>query len=152
MEQISSIIADGSFFHLAGLLVGALFFGMVGFRELSNDNFYGYFFFATGIFFFAIHAIFLLNLAPDQSAMQNLSFWNWLIVFMAPALIILYLLFGFFSLLMSRIRAGLIKLFFGLTLLCYLFMLGGSWPPDVRGIIVLIWSGLWFDVELTTAT
>jgi hypothetical protein len=80
--------------------------------------------------------------------LNNLNFWQWLIAFFAPALITLYLLFGFFNMLMSKVKLGLVKIFFGLTLLCYLFMLGGNWPLDVRGIITLIWIGLWFDVEL----
>jgi hypothetical protein len=152
MEQITRIIADASYFQLAAMLAAALFFFMVAFRELSDDNFYGYFFAAVGIFFLAIHALFLMNIPSAVSPLNNLSLWSWLIAFLAPSLIVLYLLFGFFNVLMAKIRVGLVKIFFGLTLFCYLFMLGGGWPIDVRGILVLIWSGLWFGVELNTAS
>ncbi len=148
MQQITQIFADAAYFQLTALLTGALFFGMIGLRELRNENLYGYLFAATSVFFLATHAFFLLNLPPTVSPLNNLGFWEWLIAFFAPALITLYIVFGFFSMLMSKIRNGLVKIFFGLTLLCYLFMLGGSWPLDARGIIVMIWSGVWFDVEL----
>ena len=148
MEQISQIFADGSYIQLTALLTGALFFAMVGIREMRNESIYGYLFAAIGIFFLAIHAILILNLAPSGSPVSYLNFWEWLIAFFAPALISLYLVFGFFNMLMSKVRTGMVKIFFGLTLLCYLIMLGGNWPLDARGIIVMIWSGLWFDVEL----
>jgi len=148
MEQISQIFADGSYFQLTALLVGALFFTMAGIREMRDESIYGYLFAAIGIFFLVIHGVLILNLAPSGSPVTHLNFLEWLIAFFAPALITVYLVFGFFNMLMSRVRTGMVKIFFGLTLLCYLFMLGSSWPLDARGIIVLIWSGLWFDVEL----
>lgn len=148
MQQISQIFADAAYFQLTALLTGALFFAMVGIREMRNENLYGYLFVAISIFFLAIHVFFMFNLSPSASPIHNLGLWEWLIAFFAPALITLYLVFGFFSMLFSKVRNGLVKIFFGLTLLCYLFMLGGSWPLDARGIIVMIWSGLWFDVEL----
>jgi len=148
MYQINQIFADGAYFQLTALLTGALFFAMVGIREMKNENLYGYLFAAISIFFLAIHAFFLLSLPDAVSPLNNLDFWPWLIAFFAPALITLYLVFGFFNMLMDKVRLGIVKIFFGLTLLCYLFMLGGSWPLDVKGIIVMIWCGLWFDVEL----
>jgi len=148
MQEISQIFAEAAYFQLTALLTGALFFGMVGLRELRNENLNGYLFAAISIFFLAIHAFFLLNLTPTATLLNNLGFWEWLVAFFAPALITLYLVFGFFNMLMAKISTGMVKIFFGLTLLCYLFMLGGNWPLDARGIIVLVWSGLWFDVEL----
>jgi len=148
MLPVNQIFADGSYFQLTALLTGALFFAMVGIREMRDDNIYGYLFAAISIFFLAIHTFFLLNLPATVSPLNNLAFWEWLIAFFAPALITLYLVFGFFNMLMSKMRTGMVKIFFGLTLLCYLFMLGGNWPLDARGIIVMIWSGIWFDVEL----
>jgi len=152
MEQITQIFAEASYYQLAAMLAAALFFFMIAFRELTDENFYGYFFAALGVFFLAIHALFLLNIPSTVSPLSNLGLWHWLIAFLAPSLIVLYLLFGFFNVLMARIRDGLVRIFFGLTLFCYLFMLGGGWPVDVRGILVLIWSGLWFGVETNTTT
>lgn len=152
MEQITQIFTDAAYFQLSALLAGGLFFFMVGLRELTDEQFYGYFFGALGFFFFCLHAVFLFSLPAASSPLQHITVWQWLIAFMAPALIALFLLFGFFNMLMSHVRAGMVKVFFGLTLLCYLFMLGGNWPSDVRGILVLIWSMVWFDVELSTAS
>jgi len=151
MEQITQIFAQGSYLQLAAMLVASLFFFMIAIKELEDDSFYGYFFAAIGIFFLTIHTLFLLNIPSPMSPLNNLSLWHWLVAFLAPALIALYLIFGFFNVLMSRIRTGLVKIFFGLTLFCYLFMLGGGWPVDIRGILVIFWSGIWFNIELTSA-
>lgn len=111
MQEISHIFADAAYFQLTALLTGALFFGMLGLRELRNENLYGYLFAAISIFFLAIHAFFLLNLPSAASPLNNLGFWEWLIAFFAPALITLYLVFGFFSMLMAKISNGLVKYF-----------------------------------------
>ncbi|MEA2031264.1 MAG: hypothetical protein U9N55_06690 [candidate division Zixibacteria bacterium] len=43
------------------------------------------------------------------------------------------------------------KLFFGLTLLCYLFIVGPHWPADCKGIMAIIYGGVWFNLEMKTA-
>ena len=44
-----------------------------------------------------------------------------------------------------------VKVFFGLTLLCYLYMVGQSWPIDVKGILTIIWLTMLFKTELSVA-
>ena len=152
MEQFSQIFSDTAYIQLSALLAGALFFFMVGLRELKDGQFQGFLFAAVGLFFLTIHLIFLFTLPDGTSPLQNLNLWLWLTTFLAPALIVLYLLFGFYNFLMSAFNAGLVKVFFGLTLFCYLFMLGMNWPADVRGLIVLTWAVVWFNIEFRTAT
>ena len=77
--------------------------------------------------------------------------WSWLTILFAPALIVLFITFGLLNFVLDYFRIGLIKLFFGLTLLCYIFMLGQEWAFDVRGIITIIFCLIWFEVELKTA-
>jgi hypothetical protein len=151
MNLISISFIDLTSFQLSALLASALFCFMVGLRELRHEDFFGLLYILIGIFFLSVHGYLLWNLPQDATPSGNIGFWQWLIQFLAPALIVLYLVFGAFSLMMARFRTAIIKLFFGLTLICYLFMLGPDWPMDVRGILVLIWSGLWFEVELETA-
>jgi hypothetical protein len=46
---------------------------------------------------------------------------------------------------------GLVKLFFGLTLLCYLYILGANWPLDIRAVLTLVWLGFFFKTEMAIA-
>ena len=49
------------------------------------------------------------------------------------------------------VDAGLIKMFFGLTLFCFLYMLGESWPTDIKIILSGIWLLILFKTEFAFA-
>jgi hypothetical protein len=148
---LKQLFGDVTTWALSALLAAMLFFIMAGFRELKENHSEGLLFLVLGLFFFCGHFYCLWNhpFFSEQEAARNV--WLWLTSFLAPALIGVFILFGLFSLAVLRFRPGMVKLFFGLTLLCYLSMLGPSWPADVRGILTLIWSGIWFEVEIGTA-
>jgi len=63
----------------------------------------------------------------------------------------LFLARGLFNFARYESYDGLVKLFFGLTLFCFVFMLGSNWPLDVRAILALIWVAVFFKVELAIA-
>lgn len=155
MEQhLEYIFAGSSFLILSGLAAAALFFAMAGLREVRESCQEGLLYLALSLFFALAHFFLLFNTTSTNCisrAVAQPDFWSWLISLLAPALIILFLGFGLFSFLTARFREALVKTFFGLTLACYLYMLGPQWPVDVRGILILIWCGTWFDLELKTA-
>jgi hypothetical protein len=155
MEQpLEYIFAGSSFLILSGLVAAALFFAMAGLREIKESCLEGLLYLALSLFFVLAHFFLLFNTTSANCishAVAQPDFWGWLISLLAPALIVLYLGFGLFSLLTARFREALVKTFFGLTLACYLYILGPHWPVDVRGILTLIWCGTWFDLELKTA-
>jgi len=155
MEQnIEYIFAGSSFLILSGLAAAALFFAMAGLREVRESCQEGLLYLALSLFFALAHIFLLFNTTSANCishAVAQPDFWGWLISLLAPALIVLFLGFGLFSFLTARFREALVKTFFGLTLACYLYMLGSHWPVDVRGILILIWCGTWFDLELKTA-
>lgn len=140
-----------SSFQLSALLAAALFFAMAGLRELRREEYHGLFYIALSIFFLCAHGFLLWNSTQNIISVHNLGIWQWLIKFMAPALIVLFLVIGTFGLLTARIGVALIKILFGASLICCLFLLGAHWPADIQGILVLLWSGLWFKMELKTA-
>ena len=154
MEQpLEYIFTGSSFLILSGLVAAALFFAMAGLREIKESCLEGLLFLALSLFFALAHFFLLFNTTSANCishAVAQPDFWGWLISLLAPALIVLYLGFGLFSLLAASFREALVKTFFGLTLACYLYMLGPHWPVDVRGILTLIWCGTWFNLELKT--
>ena len=155
MEGSIQNLLNGSYtLQLYGFLAAALFFAMVGISELRNERLDGLLFIAMAGFFAVAHAFYLMQLPPDSPLVGIISqaeIWKWLAFILAPVLIFLFLLFGLYSFVRYRFRDGLLKLFFGLTLLCYLYMVGQNWAIDVKGILTLTWTLIWLDVELGTA-
>ena len=151
---IQSIITGSHTLQLYGLLTAALFFAMVGIRELRDERLDGLLFVVMAAFFAIAHVFYLVQLPPESALagiITRVEIWKWLAFILAPVLIFLYLLFGLYSFVCYRFRDGLLKLFFGLTLLCYLYMVGQHWAIDVKGILTLTWTLIWLNVELGTA-
>ena len=153
-QSINIVFAQGSFLFLAGLIVAALFFARTGLQELTSNIIEGLLYLAFAVFFFCLHFYCLLNM-PRFSYLAkittDMNIWNWLLVFLAPVVIGLFILIGTFNFIKSHRHAGLVKLFFGLTLYCYLYMLGSSWPIDTKAIMTICYGYIWFNLELQAA-
>lgn len=151
---IEIMLSSSTFYMLAGLVAASLFFLMVGIRELQGERMEGLLYLVLSLFFAAVHLFYLFTLPIDNIltiVTAQLTFWDWSSLIFGPALIALFISFGLFAIIRTDSRAALMKIFFGMTLLCYLYMLGPDWPTDVRGIIVIVWSLIWVKVELVTA-
>lgn len=109
---------------------------------------------AVALFFAVGHVYYLLNIPADSTVafvMPEFSVWAWLVLVFAPALIGSFLLYTGINWIMARTKAGFFSLFFGATLAAFLFYLGQSWPLDVRGVMTIAWTFLFFAVQLETA-
>ena len=148
---IIDIFAETSLFQLSGLIGLALFFALVGIREIRDERPEGSLFLMIAIFLTIAHAILLNNLISTTETLGSLNSWSWLVSLLAPALIVLFLARGLFNFARYENSDGLVKLFFGLTLFCFVFMLGSNWPLDVRAILTLIWVVVLLKVELAIA-
>jgi len=149
-QTVAQIMTHGSILQLSGLLGLALFFGVIGWREARDENAFGIFFMALAVFFLAGHVIQLAcypQTGPLAEAIGSLNGWSWLASFLAPALVGLFLVRGFSGLFGDDFRIGLVKLFFGLTLVCYLYMLGDNWPVDLRAVIAILWLVAFLKME-----
>ena len=136
------------------MIAGSLFFMMSGIRALRNQLQEGWLYLTISLFFTAVHFFYLYNLPPDNSISllaMRLDTFQWLTLFFAPALILLYLVVGIVSMVVAKFRNGLIRLFFGLTLLCYIYMLGTSWPMDIKGIITILFTLSYLEIEYRSA-
>ncbi len=155
MERtIDIMLSSNLFLLLVGLLATALFFLMIAIRELMSDRYEGLVYIPLAMFFGTAHGFclwyFPIN-SPAWMILADLSFWTWLAYVLAPALALLFILLGVLSAMRINLMTGAVKLFFGLTLVCFLFMLGSGWGTDWKGIITLIYGGMWFHVELAGA-
>ena len=156
-QYISHLFSSGSTWMLSALVAGGLFFVMVGVRELNVKRSDGLLYVMIGAFFFGSH-FFLLYGLPDQNQItagssENLIFvWTWLTSVFAPALIALFLLLGAYNFMVTRVKVGLTRIFFGLSLPAFLYWLGATWSVDIKGILTLLWTLIWFDVELEGET
>jgi len=155
MERIFDImLSDSSFFLLIGLLATGLFFLMVAIRDLMSDYYDGLMYVPLALFFITAHGFYLWYFpidSPSSMFLADLGFWTWLGYCLAPALALLFILLGLFAVVRINLMTGMVKLFFGLTLVCFLFMLGSNWAADWKGIITLLYCMAWFHVELAAA-
>lgn len=145
---------DFNYIALILMLAASLFFLMAGIRSMKNVCLEGLLYFTLSAFFIIVHFFYLHNLSIDSPISFLLSqnmFWSWLSTLFAPALILLFISFGLVNFTLDYFKVGMLKIFFGLTLLCYIFMLGSCWAFDVRGIIAILFGFIWFEVELRTA-
>ncbi len=152
--SIQQIFADSTYWQLSSLIGLVLFFLVVGLRELSDDRPEGYLYLVIATFLGIAHAVVLENALgcdPRIPILAHLNVWEWLVVLAAPALIALFFFRSFISLVTAAMREALVKLFFGLTLLCLLYLIGASWPTDVRGMLTIIWGAFLFKTEIAIA-
>jgi len=149
------ILFDFNFITLILMLSASLFFLMAGIRSLKYNCMEGLLYIALSLFFSVAHFFYIYNLPIDTELsfmLSNNQIWSWLTNIFAPTLIFLFISFGIVNFVLDYFRIGMIKIFFGLTLLCYIFMIGNNWAFDIRGIITLCFCLAWFEVELRTAT
>ena len=154
MEQnLAKLVTGTSYLLIFGLVAAAAFSTMIALRKIKEEGIEGFLFLVLAVFFAIAHGYILTNtrIAYFTTLLKDLNFWGWLIFILAPVLIGLYIFFALHSFLSARLMDGSVKLFFGSTLLCYLYILGPNWAPDIRGILILIWCGMWFHLELKTA-
>jgi len=151
VPSMADIFADITFYQLSGLLGLALFFVLAGIREIRTECSEGYLYLTVAVFLAVAHAIILenaLSCDPRPAALLGLNVWLWLVLLAAPALIVLFVWRSAVSFFALDAREGLVKLFFGLTLLCYLYLVGADWPADVRGLLTIVWIGFFFKTEM----
>jgi len=149
-QQLASIFANLSSLLLIGALVAALFFAGAGLRELKSGFLQGFLLLSAAVFFVAAHLYYLFNI-PEGSRFAaqvgGLDFWRWGAILLAPALIVIYLLRGIFDLTRRQRQEALTRLFFGLTLLCFVYMVGHAWPSDLKTIVTGFYGFVWFEIE-----
>jgi hypothetical protein len=149
--NLNEIFADSTYWQLSALVGLALFFLLAAIRELRDECAEGYLYLVIAIFLGVGHAVMLenaLSCDPPIPFLANLDFWKWLVVLAAPPLIVLFIVRAIVSFVMAAGREALVKLFFGLTLLCFLYMVGTDWPSDVRGMLTIVWVGFLFKTEM----
>ena len=148
---IQEILANGALLLMIGLFTGSLFFFITALKEFKEDRPEGYLYLTFAVFFLVGHLYALLN-QPENSyigrQIGTMDIWTWAVMIATPALICILCLAGLVSAIVHSIKLGLYKAFFGLTLLCFVYMVGAFWPIDIKALITLLWGGLWFHLEL----
>ena len=155
LDSLTDIFAKSAQMHQVIFVAAIIFFAMASIRSMSHDEMDSGLNIALTFFFLAGH-ILSVTFFPDNSPVPNpfatLNVWQWMVMLAAPALIVLYVIMGTLHLCLYRIRQGVYSIFFGSTLACYLYWLGGGWPLDVKAFLALAWGLTWFKLELDPAT
>lgn len=142
---------SGRFFFLAGLIAASMFFILVGIRYLKIRRVEGLMFLAMAIFFFVANVAFLLTESAGtiiSGIRLNFSIWNWMAVLMGPAVVILYLSFGIYSLFKFEVSEAILKTILAIALIMILYTVGFNWPTMVKAGCVALFGIGWFTLEL----
>ena len=137
--------------YLPGFIAVSITFASVGIKELKGRGFDAFVYFVISLFFIAAHFYFLFDHAlrlPIGSGFINIDIYLWLELFLAPVTITVFILRGLFGFIKTNFRNGMIKIFFGLTLFCYLYMLGSGWPVEIKCALSLFWLVILFSLEI----
>lgn len=152
MEQnFDRIYLSLSNFFLPGFVAVSLSFASIGLKELKNRGFEGLVYILLSLFFIAVHFYFLLNQSfglPFSSGLINVNAYSWLKLCLAPVTVLVFILLGLYNIIKTSFKNGLIKIYFGLTLYCYLYMLGAGWPDGIKCSLTLFWLIVMFYLEM----
>jgi len=148
-EQIDYWLGDMMVMILIMLAVLGMFMA-VGALRAFRTNLTAAFIYATlSLFCWTLHFVWLVN-APDESILfylVDMSAARWLVFIFAPALVILFLTSGAYWYAKEGMVEALPRLFFGLTLLLLLYMLGVDWPLEFRGLLSFFWAAFLLATE-----
>ncbi|MBN1211126.1 MAG: hypothetical protein JXA92_00985 [candidate division Zixibacteria bacterium] len=145
------IYSDLGTLYLPGFVVFSISFASFGIRQIKQKGLDGIIYLIIALFFIAAHAYFLIEhpfrIFPG-SVLDGISFIKWIELILAPPVILVFLISGLYAFIKTAFKEGLEKIFFGLTLYCFLYMLGGAWPLNIKAALAVIWLILFFGVEI----
>ncbi len=125
-------------------------FMAVGAVRTFRTNLTATFIYGTlSLFFWTLHFVWLANVS-DESILYycvDMSAAKWLVFIFAPALVALFLTSGAYWYAKEGMGEALPRLFFGLTLLCLLYMLGVDWSVQFKGLLSFFWGTFLFATE-----
>jgi len=152
MEFLTENTFDANvFIFLTGLIAAAMFFAMIGIRELKIRRFEGILYIALSLFFLGAHILFIVSTESHHSMLKyitQISLGGWVTILFAPALIFLYIMFGLFNFVMQRFAEGFFKVFIGAVMVVLLYSLGHDWSVIFKIPLIMISSIVWFGFEL----
>ena len=150
---ILETVGTGTFMFLAGMVMASLFFAMIAIKQLRDHRVEGLMFAGLSLFFLTGHALLLLYYCGPGDIInfdRSMSFWQWAVLVLGPVMILMYLLPGMFNFVRLSYAEALLKFFFGISLLAFLYALGTDWPDDVKALMIFMYTILWFNIELKT--
>ncbi len=154
MDYLFGNVFDFStFLYLTGLLVAALFFAKIGIRDIKLGHYDGLIYLALSLFFIGAHVVFLFAGRADNtlfSFASRLNFLSWFVLLFAPALVILYLVFGLYNFIRMNLFDGFARVFFGTTLIGFLYFIGLDWAVSLKAFLTLLYCGAWLLIEIST--
>jgi len=118
------------------------------FKGLKKNTVETLIYFTLSAFLWALHFIWI-SFAPPESILfhASINFWQWLVYLFSPALVIVFLVYSMYWYAKSGCWQALVRIFFGVTLACLLYMVGAHWPEAVKGILSLMWVFFLWRVE-----
>ena len=148
-EQIGYWLGDIMVMILIMLAVLGMYMTVGALRAFRTNLTAAFIYGTLSLFFWTLHFVWLAN-ASDESILYycvDMCAAKWLVFIFAPALVTLFLTSGAYWYAKEGLVEALPRLFFGLTLLLLLYMLGVDWPLEFRGLLSFFWAAFLFATE-----
>jgi len=148
-----NIFDISTFLYLTGLLAAALFFAKLGIRDIKSGYYDGLVYIALTMFFVGAHVFFLFTGKGDNALFNfasRLNFLSWFVLLFAPALVILYLSIGLYNFVKMKLFDGFTRIFFGATLIGFLYFIGLDWAVSLKALLTMLYCGAWLLIEIST--
>lgn len=122
-----------------------------GIRETRKNIPTAVFYFSTGLFLILAH-IFFLDKAPNTDLFSftaaKLNLFLWIDLFLTRSVIVLLIVFGIFRFFRVNYLTGLIQIFFALTLILFLYVVGINWAISYKSMLTLFYFLTFAVMEL----
>jgi len=152
MEQyLLELFARGSTFLAAILMAVCLHLVIHAVKDLRQGHPEGFLYLTLAIFL-GVGQFVAFEASTEMQTSERSMILPWAFKVFIPALLSLFFFRSLVAFALGKGREGLVKTFFGVTLVCFLYMLGDAWPVDVKLILACLWIFFLFKSELSIAT
>ena len=123
--------------------------GIASLRSFKKNAVESLVYFTLSAFFWALHLIWVFYPPPESIlyCCVSINFWSWIVFLFSPALAIVFLINSMYWFAKDGGWPALMRLFFAVTLPCFLYMVGQEWSIVVKGFFGLVWTYFLIRVE-----
>lgn len=148
-ENIGYWLGDTMVIVLISMAALGLITGIASLKSFKKNSVEALAYFTLSAFFWALHLVWVFYAPPDSILFCciTINFWNWLVFLFTPALVIVFVLDSMYWFVKSGGWPALIRLFFGVTLPCLVYMVGQEWSVVIKGSLSVLWVYFLFRVE-----
>ena len=148
-QNIEYWLGDTMVIVLITLATLGLMAAIASLKSFKKNSVESIIYFTLSAFFWTLHLIWIIY-APPESILfccVSIDIWYWLVYLFSPALAIVFIIYSMYWFAKSGGWPALLRIFFGVTLPCFLYMVGQDWSIVIKGMLSVTWFYFLLRVE-----